>query len=79
MDTSLLVNNLVQMARIAAPLLPFGQVGIVAARAALDAFRLARETMALSSEQMAQLDTEREALELAVNDHSKRVADRLAG
>lgn len=79
MDTSLLVRNLSIIAQAALPMLPFGQVGMVAARAALDGIRMAIETMALSSEQIAALEGDRAALELAVNDHAKAVAGRLAG
>ncbi len=79
MDTSLLVRNLSIIAQAALPMLPFGQVGMVAARAALDALRMAIETMALSQDQIAALEGDRNALELAVNEHAKLVAAKLAG
>lgn len=75
----LLVDGLINVALTAIPLLPFGGPGMVVARAALDAIKMTKETMGLTREQMDAIEESRTALELAVNEHAKRVADRLAG
>jgi hypothetical protein len=76
---NVLVSRIVAVAQMAIPLLPFGGPGMIIARAALDAIKLSKETQGLSEKDIVALDESRSALELAVNDHAKRVAARLAG
>lgn len=79
MNTQDVVETLIDVAQKAMPLLPFGPVGMIVARAAVDAMQSARETLALSEEQIVALDDERIALERAVNERAKEVAAKLLG
>jgi hypothetical protein len=74
-----LVDRVIAIAQMAIPLLPFGGPGLIIARAVIDSIKMSKETQGLSEEQIAALDESRGVLELAVNEHAKRVAARLLG
>lgn len=74
-----LINGLVDIAKLALPLLPFGGPAIIIAQAATEAMRVATETMVLSDDEIRALDDSRIELERAVNEHAKNIAARLQG
>lgn len=77
MDASKFMSGLIGMAKLAAPLIPYGPQAVAVANSVLGAMNDAKETANATPEKLAEFEQERTALEAAVNAHATKTAESL--
>lgn len=77
MDVDKLLSGLIGIAKLAAPLLPYGPQAVTVAESVLGAMHDVTETTGATPEKVAEFEVERSALEAAVNAHATKTADSL--